>query len=144
MDPSRSKVTYDLSSIDFSQGKVIAYALAKTIWEKDLKECWTEDNGIMQFHSKYDIEITLPQNFHHHAKKITSEVQKDLEEVDMWGDLESYCYDHIQEFEPSLEDFYMYGLRLTDFMAQRADKKSALKELANLYTEMSSHITIIK
>lgn len=138
-----SKVTYDLSNFDFSRGRAAAYALAETVWEKDLKECWTEDNGKMQFHPKYDIEIRLPQDLHHHTKKIISEIQKDLEDVDMWNDLQVYCYDNIKEFQPSLQDFFMYGFKLTDYIAQRTDKKSALKELAQLYSDMSAHIKIL-
>ena len=144
MNQFGTKLIYDLTGIDFSRGKAVAYALAETLWDKDLKEFWTEDKDKMQFSAKYEIEIRLPQDLHHHAEKIVSVIQKDLEDVDMWYDLEVYCYVNIKEFQPSLADFYMYGFKLTDYLAQRTDKKNAMNELAKLYSEMSSHIKIIK
>lgn len=137
-----SKVTYDLSTgVDFSSGRTVADAIARTLWERDLKSFWIQNGNAMSFHPKYDIEVHLPHDLGDRAQKTVEKIQKDLEDVEMWNDLNSYLYSTSHQ-GVGLGSVLIMGPIWAYALAAHADKVREKEKLAELYQEMSSHISI--
>ena len=142
MNPDGSKVIYDLSvGVDFSSIKLAADAVARTIWERDLKGFWSETGGKMIFTPRYDVQVKLPSNLGHRGKKASALVEKDLEQEEMRREFTDYVKG-VARREEGVGDISENATTsvLFSYLEEREIRGEVMDEL---FEKMTSHITIV-
>ena len=143
MSADGSKVIYDLTSgIDFSRGKWVVDTIAMLMWNNDLEAFWTEQGDDLTFTPRYDVEIRLPRLDEKGSQLAREEIERDLERSDMLNSFNDHL-NRVSQHSVSLGEVMLLGPIWAFALAHHKSKVQKVDELARLYNEMSSHISIV-
>lgn len=134
-------VTYDLSSINFSDVKKTTRALAKVLFDKDINN-WISKNGKnLIVIPDYKIEIIINDE----NKKEITKMDKDFKKYLGFDDIQSKYIDDIQNaVHSSTDPVSVLFLGIWAFAIQHEENKSADREyITNMMSTIMKNIEIL-
>jgi len=88
-----ARATYDLTrGIDFSRPRRTAEAIARVVWDEDVKSWWNWRGGDPVFAPSRKVEIRLPADHHWKVARAAKDFQEELKKEELAPFLDSYLY----------------------------------------------------
>lgn len=137
-----SRATYDLTSgIDFSKPRQTAEAIARVLWDQDVKAWWSFQGGLPVFAPNRKVEVRLPRDHHRKVAKAAEEFWKDLENDEFAPQVRWYV-SRVRDERADWLNIFLWG-PLWAYLLQNGENRARERaELDRLFGEMAGSILV--
>jgi hypothetical protein len=136
------RAIYDLTSgMDFSTPRRTAEAIAKVVWEEDVKSWWSWKGGDPVFAPNSKVEIRLPRDPHGKVAKAAEVFREDLEKEEFAPLVREYL-SGLGDDSADWPTIFIFGPLLA-YLFQHAQNRQLQRDaLEHLFADMAGYILV--
>jgi len=137
-----ARATYDLTrGIDFSRPRRTAEAIARVVWDEDVKSWWSWRGGDPVFAPSRKVEIRLPADHHWKVARAAKDFQEELKKEELAPFLDSYLYG-LKDDRADWFSIFFWG-PLVAYLLQHAENRQRQRDaLDHFFADMARYIVV--
>ena len=127
--------------MDFSRPRQAGEAIARVLWDADVRDWWSVTEGKAAFAPTHRVQILVPDEHNRKVAKAVDAFKKDFEQEDF--------ADHFRGYLSSSTDYnidwatiFVFGPLLAYLMEKSAIRDERRGELDRLFSQMAGYITV--
>ena len=137
-----ARATYDLTrGIDFSRPRRTAEAIARVVWDEDVKSWWSWRGGDPVFAPSRKVEIRLPADHHWKVARAAKDFQEELKKEELAPFLDSYLYG-LKDDRADWFSIFFWG-PLVAYLLQHAENRQRQRDaLDHFFADVARYIVV--